>query len=109
MKCNGQREQYRFQDFLLDKKHKGSNLVENAENQIWQKPQRIRFGKKHRESDLAENAENEIWQKTQRIRFGRKRRKKDILTSCKRPKWPIRPNKRLHLKCCLVFENNKSK
>ena len=38
-----------------------------------------------------------------------KRRKKDTLTSFKRPKWPIRPNKRLHLKCCLVFENNKSK
>ena len=32
-------------------------------------------------------------------------RKKDILTSFKRPKWPIRPNKRLHLECCLVFEN----
>ena len=32
-------------------------------------------------------------------------RKKDILMSFKRPKWPIRPNKRLHLKCCLVFEN----
>ena len=32
-------------------------------------------------------------------------RKKDILTSFKRPKWPIRPNKRLHLKCFLVFEN----
>ena len=26
------------------------------------------------------------------------RSKKDILTSFKRPKWPIRPNKRLHLK-----------
>ena len=26
------------------------------------------------------------------------RPKKDILTSFKRPKWPIRPNKRLHLK-----------
>ena len=38
-----------------------------------------------------------------------KERKKDILTSFKRPKWPIRPNKRLHLKCCLVFENSKSK
>ena len=36
-------------------------------------------------------------------------RKKDILTSCQRPKWPISPNKRWHLKCCLVFENNKSK
>ena len=32
-------------------------------------------------------------------------RKKDILTSLKRPKWPIRQNKRLHLKCFLVFEN----
>ena len=39
----------------------------------------------------------------------RKGRKKDILTSFKRPKWPIKPNKRLQLKCCLVFENNKSK
>ena len=27
-----------------------------------------------------------------------KERKKDILMSFKRPKWPIRPNKRLHLK-----------
>ena len=27
----------------------------------------------------------------------------------KRSKWPIRPNKGLHLKCGLVFENNKSK
>ena len=35
----------------------------------------------------------------------KKERKKDILTSFKRPKWPIRPNKRLHLKCFLVFEN----
>ena len=26
-----------------------------------------------------------------------KERKNDILTSFKRPKWPIRPNKRLHL------------
>ena len=32
-------------------------------------------------------------------------RKKDILMSFKRPKWPIRPNKRLHLNCHLVFEN----
>ena len=24
--------------------------------------------------------------------------------SFKRPKWPIRPNKRLDIKCCLVFE-----
>ena len=39
----------------------------------------------------------------------KKERKKDILMSCKRAKWPIRPNKRLHLKCCLVIENNKSK
>ena len=39
----------------------------------------------------------------------KKERKNDILTAFKRPKWPIRPNKRLHLKCCLVFENNKSK
>ena len=38
-----------------------------------------------------------------------KERKKDILMSFKRPKWPIRPNKILHLKCCLIFENNKSK
>ena len=29
--------------------------------------------------------------------------------SSKRPKWPIRPNKRLHRKCCLIFENNKPK
>ena len=33
-----------------------------------------------------------------------KERKKDILMSFKRPKWPIRPNKKLHLKCCLIFE-----
>ena len=33
--------------------------------------------------------------------------KKDILTSFKRPKWLIIPKKRLHLKCCLFFENNK--
>ena len=26
-----------------------------------------------------------------------KERKKEMLTSFKRPKWPIRPNKRLHL------------
>ena len=38
-----------------------------------------------------------------------RKKKKDILTSFKRPKWPIRPNKRLHLKCCLMFENSKSK
>ena len=38
-----------------------------------------------------------------------RKKKKDILTSFKRPKWPIRPNKRLHLKCCLVFENNNKK
>ena len=31
-------------------------------------------------------------------------RKKDILMSFKRPKWPIRPNKRSHRKCCLIFE-----
>ena len=31
------------------------------------------------------------------------------LASLKSPKWRIRPNKRLHLKCCLVLENNKSK
>ena len=30
-------------------------------------------------------------------------------TSFKRPKWSIRPNKRLNLKCCLIFENNKVK
>ena len=35
--------------------------------------------------------------------------KKEILTSFKRPKWPIRPNKRVHRKCCLIFENNKKK
>ena len=28
----------------------------------------------------------------------KKERKKDILTSLKRPKWPIRPNKRLQIK-----------
>ena len=40
----------------------------------------------------------------------KKERKKDILTSCKRPKWPIRPNKRLHRKCCLVLRTtNKNK
>ena len=39
----------------------------------------------------------------------KERKKKDILMSCKRPKWPIRPNKRLHLKCCLVFENKKKR
>ena len=36
-------------------------------------------------------------------------KERKILTSFKRPKWPIRPNKILHRKCCLVFENNKSK
>ena len=36
-------------------------------------------------------------------------RMKDILTPSKRPKRPIRANKRLHLKCFLVFKNNKSK
>ena len=36
-------------------------------------------------------------------------REKDKLTSFKRPKWPIKPNKTLHLKCRLVFENSKSK
>ena len=36
-----------------------------------------------------------------------KERKKDILTSFKRPKCPIRPNKRLHLKCFLVFERDR--
>ena len=35
-------------------------------------------------------------------------RNKDVLTSFKRPKWPIRPNKRLHLKSCLG-ETNLSK
>ena len=35
--------------------------------------------------------------------------KKDTLWAFKRPKWPIRSNKRLHLKWCLIFENNKSK
>ena len=34
----------------------------------------------------------------------KKERKKDILMSFKRPNWPIRPNHRLNLKCCLVFE-----
>ena len=38
-----------------------------------------------------------------------KERKEDILTSFERPKWPITPNKRLHLKCCLFFESNKPK
>ena len=41
-----------------------------------------------------------------RVKANLLERKKDILTSFKRPKWPIRPNKRLHLKCGLV---NKSK
>ena len=41
----------------------------------------------------------------EKLRHRKKERKKDILTSFKRPKWPIRPNKRLHLKCFLVFEN----
>ena len=44
-------------------------------------------------------------EKTAALAEGKKERKNDILTSFKRPKWPIRPNKRLHLKCCLVFEN----
>ena len=35
----------------------------------------------------------------------KKEREKDILRSFKRPKWPIRPNKILHLKRCLVYEN----
>ena len=39
----------------------------------------------------------------------RKEKETDILTSFNWPKWPIRPNKRLHVKCCLVFGNNKSK
>ena len=38
-----------------------------------------------------------------------KERKKVILTSTKRPKFSIRPNKRLILKCCLIFGNNKPK
>ena len=38
-----------------------------------------------------------------------KKGKKDISTSFKRSKWPIRPIKRLHLKCYLISENNKSK
>ena len=39
----------------------------------------------------------------------KKASKNHILTSFKRPKWPMRRNKRLHVKCCLVFGNNKSK
>ena len=36
----------------------------------------------------------------------REREKKErYINVFKRPKWPIRPNKRLHLKCFLVFEN----
>ena len=41
--------------------------------------------------------------------YALKKEKKDILTSFKRPKWPISPNKRLNLRSCLFFENNKSK
>ena len=39
--------------------------------------------------------------------FSFKVKKERYITSFKRPKWPKRTNKRLHLKCCLVFENNK--
>ena len=41
--------------------------------------------------------------------YDRFNRKKDISMCIKRPKWHIRPNKRLHLECCPAFENNKSK
>ena len=59
-------------------------------------------------------AENSIRQNQTRItvknlwldwRERDRERKKEILMSFKRPKWRIRPNKRLHLKCGLVFEN----
>ena len=36
-------------------------------------------------------------------------RKKDMFMSFKRPTWRTRTNKRLNLKCCLVFENKKPK
>ena len=32
-----------------------------------------------------------------KIREREREREREILTSFKRPKWPIRPNKRLHL------------
>ena len=35
----------------------------------------------------------------------RERKKERYINVFKRPKWPIRRNKRLHLKCFLVFEN----
>ena len=34
------------------------------------------------------------------------KQERDILMSFKRPKWPIRSNERLHLKCWLVFEKH---
>ena len=57
--------------------------------------------KKERKKDILTSCNVLLERRT----FTKKERKKDILTSFKRPKWPIRPNKRLHLKCFLVFEN----
>ena len=34
-----------------------------------------------------------------------RKKKERYIKFFERPKWPIRPNKRLHLKSCLVFEN----
>ena len=37
--------------------------------------------------------------------YAGERKKERYINVFERPKWPIRPNKRLHLKCFLVFEN----
>ena len=52
---------------------------------------------------------NKKERKKERKKARKKERKKDTVTSFKRPKWPIRLNKRFHRKCCLVFENKKTK
>ena len=52
---------------------------------------------------------NKKERKKERKKARKKERKKDTVTSFKRPKWPIRPNRRLHLRRCLVFENKKLK
>ena len=36
-----------------------------------------------------------------------RKKKERYINVFKRPKWPIRPNKRLHLKCFLVFRRSK--
>ena len=67
------------------------NQNESTQNISWKTPNEVKTVGAHR------HRTNHY--KKERKKERKKKRKKDTLTSFKRPKWPIRPNKRLHLKC----------